>query len=471
VKLSALTGDRKFLGKVIAVGLPIAMQNLLVNSATMIDTIMIGTQGELAVAAVGICSQFASLFFSAFFGFTSGGIMFFSQFWGARDEDGICRAYGLVTSCMMVVGLLFGGAAVFAPQWILGIYTDKQEIINEAVPYLRILGMSFPFQAISFAISSLLRSTERVKLPLIASIIAQATNVLINWLLIFGKFGLPRMGTPGAAVGTLASMTVNAIILYAFCIKEKDSMVLRISRQFRWSVEFLRQYFGKCTPIIANEIFYGVGQLVINIVMGRQAAAGIAAMAVFRVIERLIFAFFSGFTNASAIIVGKQIGAGEHHNAYRDAKRFAFLCPAVTCALCVLLTVFRVPLLGAFGLSGESMRYGMYMLAFYILAGTLRTCNYIINDTFRASGESVFGTVIELLSLFLISMPAVIIAGIVLKLPFLIVFSVVFLDDAARIGIMLWYLRSGRWVKPVTDEGISALPAFQESLQRKKSAG
>lgn len=464
MKLNSLF-DRKFLAGVVAIGLPIALQNLLINSGTMIDTMMIGTQGELAVAAVGLCSQFASLFFNAFFGFTAGGILFFAQYWGARNEEGICRAYGLVATCMLGMGLLFGGLATFAPEFVLGIYTDKQAIIEAGVPYLRILGLSFPLQALSMAVSSLLRSTERVKLPLFASIVAQCVNIVINWLLIFGRFGLPKMGPAGAAVGTVAAGVVNVLVLYFFCAREGDSLVLRLTEHFRWNIAFIRQYFAKCAPIVVNELLYGVGQLIINIVMGRQEAEGIAAVAVFRVIERLIFAFFSGFTNASAVIVGKEIGAGEHADGYRDAGRFAILCPAVTCLICLLLIPVRSPLLGLFGLSGTAHRYGMYMLLYYILAGTLRTATYIINDTFRAAGETVFGTVMDIGTLFLITAPAVWLAGITFKLPFLVVFSLMFIDDFVKFPIMIRYLHSGRWVKPVTEEGKAALPAFREAMK------
>lgn len=462
--MKRIFGDREFLRKVLAIGLPIALQNLLVNVATMIDMVMVGTQGEIAVAAVGQASQFASLFFSAFFGFTSGGIVFFSQFWGARNEEGIRHAYGLALTCMMAVGILFCAASFFVPAFVLGIYTDKQAIIEAGIPYLRVMGFSFPLTALTMAMSALLRSTERVRIPLLASIGAQLTNVLVNWLLIFGKFGLPRMGATGAAIGTVVAGVVNVIILYYFCFRTHDQLILKVREHYRWTRSFVRMYFTKCAPIIANEMLYGVGQLLINIVMGRQLEAGVAAMAVFRVVERFIFAFFSGFTNASAVIVGKHIGAGEHMEGYHAAKRFAILCPLVTCAICLLIVPVRAPLMRLFGLSGASMEYGMAMLLLYVIAGTLRTCNYIVNDTFRAGGETLYGTVVEIACLFVFTVPAVWLSGIVLRLPFLAVFACIFIDDIVRLPIMFRHLYSGRWVKPVTPVGKDALPGFYKAL-------
>lgn len=468
MKLKALT-DKKFLSRVVAIGLPVALQNLLVNSSTMVDTMMVGSLGEEAVAAVGLVSQFVALYVAAFFGFTGGGIMFFSQFYGAQDEDGMCKAYGLTTTCMVIVGLLFGGAAIFAPEFVLGVYTDKGNLIEAGIPYLRVVGISLPIQSVSIAISSLLRSTERVKAPLIASIISQATNFVINGILIFGLFGFPQIGITGAAIGTLVSSILNVIVLYVYCMKEGNSPILKFSRQFKWNLAFLKLYFLKSLPIIINEAMVGIVALIVNVVMGRQPAGAIAAMAVFRAIERLIFSFFSGFTNASAVIVGKQIGAGEHEGGYRDAKRFAVLCPIVTCFICIVIFAVRGPLLGLFGLSGLSREYAEYMLGFYILAGTLRTCNYIVNDTFRAAGETVFGTAMEVACQFIFTVPAVCLAGLYFALPFQVVFSLIFIDDILRIWVMLGWLKSGRWIKPVTDEGRAALPAFKELLHKRKA--
>lgn len=144
---------KEFFRLVIAIALPIACQNLLTTTASMVDTIMIGSQGELSVAAVGICSQIGSLFFASYFGFAGGAMMFFSQYWGAEDEEGINRTFGIALLCMLAIGLLFGGVAVTKPAFILGIYTDKQSIIEVAVPYMQIVGFAYPLQVIAMIVS------------------------------------------------------------------------------------------------------------------------------------------------------------------------------------------------------------------------------------------------------------------------------------------------------------------------------
>lgn len=458
---TSLLGSRRFYENIFIIGVPVALQNLLTSSAGMVDTIMIGTVGETAMAAVGICALFSSLLFTTYFGFCNGGTIFFAQYWGAKDEDGICRAYGLALVCMMAVSLIFGGLAVFAPEAIMRMYTDKESIQQAGIPYLRIVGWSYPLQVLAMAIGSLLRSIEKVKIPLFASIASLLTNTFCNWVLIFGNLGFPRMEVRGAAIATIISQAVHIAVLYACCLADKHSFITRIRDHYRWSFSFVREFFAKTVFVVVNESFYGVGALLLNMIIGRQAEEGIAAMAVFRVLEGFVFAFFGGLANAGAVMVGKRIGAGEHLEGYADARRFVVICPLVTLVIWSLIILLRSPVLHSFGLGETASQYAQGMLFIYLAAGTLRTCNYMSNTIFRAAGESLFGTVIELCGLFLISIPAAAVAGLVFHWPFLAVFFMMFFDEFIRVGILLRYINSGRWVKPVTGAGKERLPEFR----------
>lgn len=453
-----------FFRAVLTIALPIALQNFLSTTASMVDTIMIGSQGELSVAAVGICSQISSLFFSCYFGFAGGSLLFFSQYWGAGNEKGVNKTFGISMLCMLAVSLVFGGTAAARPELVMSIYTDKQNIAAVGAPYLRIVGFAYPLQVLAVLISFLMRSTERVKAPLFSSILALVTNFVLNWILIYGRFGMPKMGAAGAAVGTLASGMVNLLILLVFLLRDKHSVTLKIRDMFFWGDGFIKTYLSKCLPIICNELFYGIGQMLINIVIGRQSESAIAAMAAFRVLEGFVFAFFGGLADASSVVVGKEVGAGRHMKGYQYVKGFAMLCPAVTFCICLVGLALNRPLLGLFGLGAEAMFYGKYMIMIYLAAGTIRTCNYIMNSCYRAGGEAIFGTVLEITCLFTISVPATWIAGMVLHLPFLAVFAFLYTDELIRLIFELYYTRSGKWIKPVTEAGRAALPDFKEEL-------
>ena len=461
---------RIFFKAVVTIALPIAFQNLLSTTASMVDTIMIGSEGELAVAAVGICSQISSLFFSCYFGFAGGSLLFFSQYFGASDEKGINKTFGVAFLCMTVIAVLFAAAAVTNPALVLSIYTDKQNIIEAGIPYLRIVALSYPLQVISVLISFLMRSTERVKAPLFCSVAGLITNFVLNWLLIYGRFGLPKMGASGAAVGTLCSAIVNLTLLTVILIRDKESVRLHVADMFRFDGGFLKIYFSKCLPILCNEFLYGIGQMLINMVIGRQSESAIAAMAAFRVLEGFVFAFFGGLADAASVVVGREVGGGNHMMGYHYTKGFAIICPAITFTICMISFTFNRPLLTLFGLGAEALYYGKYMLLIYIAAGTIRTCNYIMNCCYRSGGEAVFGTVLEVSCLFAISVPATWIAGMVLHLPFLAVFAFLYTDEIIRLIVELWYTKSGRWVKPVTEEGRKTIEEFRAQMKTKKSS-
>ena len=446
----------------ISIALPVAFQNLLATSASMVDTIMLASLGSDVVGAVGLCAQFTSLMLGCYWGFVGGGMLFMAQNWGARDDDGVCRSFGATLTCMTTVGVIFGFLAVVLPGTVIRLYTDKSDLWPIGEAYLRIIGWTFPIQVANVAISALLRSTERVKLPLAASIVSLATNMLVNYVLIFGKLGFEAMGVAGAAWGTVASSVVNFAMLLIVGKVTKHPHLLRVRAHFRWSKKFLKQYFVKCFPIICNELLAGVGLMIVNIVLGRQSKDAIAALAVFRSYEGFCISFFSGFTNAASVLVGKEVGAGHHQLAYIRAKRLVFLTPCVVACACAIFLCFNAPFLHAMSLEGEAFRLGQKMLFIFSGFAVIRYTNWILNDSYRSAGDPSIGTILEISFLYLMVIPLVCLTGLKPDVPFIAVFICMLVDEPIRVVIMLRHLISGKWVRPVTDEGLKTIGEFRE---------
>ena len=142
---------KQFLPSLAAIAIPIAIQNLLTTTASMVDTMMVAPLGELSVGALGLCAQFSTLMFSCYWGFVGGGMLFFSQYWGSKEDDGIERSFGITWTCMMTVAVLFCCLAVLAPGLVMRIYTDKAAIQEIGVKYLRIVGFAYVMQVWSMA--------------------------------------------------------------------------------------------------------------------------------------------------------------------------------------------------------------------------------------------------------------------------------------------------------------------------------
>lgn len=454
---------KMFIRSIAVIAIPVALQNLLTTTASMVDTFMISSLGELTVGAVGLAGQFTSLMFSCYFGFCGGGMLFLSQYWGAHDEDGINRSYGMVFVCMMTVGVIFGVLCTAFPEFVMKVYTDKPRIQKIGVRYLKIIGFWCPLNVLASCASLLLRATERVKIPLYASIASVLTNILFNWLLIYGNLGFPKLGVEGAAIATVISGLVDVLVLFIAAKGAKFKYLFEFRRHFIWDSEHTKAFFRKCFPIICNELLLGVATMLQNVVLGRQAEEAIAALAIFRTIEGLFIGFFGGFTNAASILVGKAIGSGELETGYQRAKRLVYLNGTFIALISIIVACLTVPILKLMGLSGESLRIGRGMIYIFCFVVIIRMCNWIQNDTYRAAGDPIYGTVLEISFMFLLVLPILFLNGFVFKTPFLLLFALLYVDEPIRFVLMQIHMFRGKWVLPVTEEGIRALPAFRKN--------
>ena len=454
---------RQFIKNVAVIAIPIALQNLLTTTATMVDTIMLAPLGERTIGAVGLCAQFASLLFSCYWGFVGGGMLFFAQYWGARDDEGIEKAYGITLTCMMAVASVCTVLALFFPNVIMSLYTDKKNLHSIGISYLMIDGFAYIPQVYAVAMSSLLRSTERVKIPLFGGISSVCTNVLLNYLLIYGKFGLPRMGVKGAALASVASSLVNVAVIWYFAIKSGYPYLFCVKKHFQWDRTIIRSYIKKCFPIICNELFLGFATMLINVVLGRQAESAIAALAVFRTLEGFVIGFFSGFSNAASVLVGKSVGEGNLSIAYERAKRLVPMCAITIFSVGLVLLAVHNPLLHGMSLSGKSYETGTGILVMFCFIAVVRMCNWIQNDTYRSAGDSTYGTILEIIFMYLLVLPVVYLVGIKLRLHIYIVFACCYCDEPIRFILMQIHMYSGKWIKPVTEAGQKALSDFRVS--------
>ena len=451
-----------FLRNVARIAVPVALQNLLMTTGSMVDTVMLGRLGENTVGAVGLCAQFSSLMFSSYWGFIGGGTLFMSQYWGAKDENGLRKAYGITLTLCTIVGVLFSILAVTAPKAVLSLYTDKEVIQEIGIRYLRVAGMAYILQCITVAMNTLLRSTQRVRVPLYAGFASVCANCICNYILIFGALGAPKMGAVGAAWGTVIAQTVNLAIIAIYGICGKVPYLFEFGRIFHFEWGFIREYFRKCFPILMNEIAMGISTMLINIVLGRQSAPAIAAVAVYRTVEGVIISFFAGFSSAAAIIIGNEVGAGNHEDAYRKAFRIVYLTSAIIAAAGLTVMTLHGPLFTAMGLSGESFSICTFLCGYYCLIAVIRMGNWQQNDIFRAGGDPAFGSIMEITFMFLMVIPLVYTLHFVFHAPFRVVFLFVYSDEIIRYVIMQRRLYSGKWIQPVSETGMATIGEFRK---------
>ncbi|MBR6360147.1 MAG: MATE family efflux transporter [Lachnospiraceae bacterium] len=460
----------KFLKALLMIAVPVAFQNLLTTTGSMVDTIMLGKLGENTVGAVGLCAQFSSLMLSCYWGFLGGGMMFISQYWGEGNKDGIRHSYGILFMFMMSVAFIFAGLGILAPEKVMDLYTNNAVIKEIAVPYLRLAGFAYPIQVLCMCMGVLMRCTEHVTIPLIGGIASVITNCVVNYILIFGHFGFPVMGVRGAAAGTIVAAVVNLIIIVICAKVSHIPFLFDISEHFKWSAALLKEFLKRSFPILCNEIAIGVGNMLINVVLGRQTSQIIAAVAVFRVIEGMVIAFFSGFSSAASVLVGKEAGAGNHEDAYRRAIRIVYLTSFMVFVLFMILIGVHGPMFRAMSLDGASFGYATEMLIIFSVLGTVRMGNWCHNDTFRSAGDSAYGSILEITFMFCMVIPAVYIANFALKLEFRWVFALCYCDEVIRYVMMQVHLYGGKWIRPVSESGLKTIGEFRKRHGIKEKA-
>lgn len=452
--------SREFWKIVLPLALPITLQNLLTSSFQIVDTLMIGQLGDTVIAAVGIAAQISFFSNVLFYGTVSGGSVFVAQYWGATDIHGIRKVYGLILSLILPIAAIFViGSTFWAPQ-ILSVFTDDPELIRIASQYLRIACWSYIGVAFNQVFCVVLRGTEEVHLPLYTNIFAVALNALANYVLIFGKFGFPEMGVEGAALATAISSLSGTGLLFLMSYLKRTQVRAPIREMFSFTRSFASHYLKRALPVLFNETLWSIGILGYNMVYGRMGADNYAALTIFRTIENLGYVSFIGMCNASAVLVGKFIGAEDHDEAKHYAGSFMLLVPIMGLCVGTIVLIFAKPILSLFNVSPSVYQTAHSLLIIYMVDVGLRNIPYAsVCGVFRPGGDTKTGMKLDFMGTYLIGLPLVILCAFVFKLPFIPVYiAMLFAEDIPKGFLCIRHYLSYRWIMPVREVSEEALP-------------
>ena len=448
-----MLSDKLFWRSTLLLALPIALQNLLSSSFSLIDIIMIGELGEDTIAAVGMAAQISFLHHIFLFGICSGGSVFVAQYWGAENHAGIKRTYGIIIINCLLTSLLFFSFAFFAPEMCMRIFTSNQNVINIGVRYLRFAAFSYFGLALTMGISSVLRATEQVRIPLYSNIFAVFSNVLFNYALIFGRLGFPEMGVTGAALATVIASLINpaALIIYSFI--KRTVIVSPLREVFAFTAAGLRSYYIIAFPVFFNEMLWAFGMTLYNSIYGQMDHSNFAALTISRTVENIVFVLFIGLCNACAVLVGKYIGMNRQDTAKEYAKRFLFMVPVIGVFFGGIIILLRGNILSLFNTGDEVRSTASLLLFIFGFAVSLRNIPFIaIVGIFRAGGDTKTGMLYDLACLWGIGLPVTFVCGILLKMDFVLVYVLMILsEDVTKTLLCVRYFLKMKWIRPVAN--------------------
>ena len=449
-------GQRKtFYKKFFFVAIPIAMQQLLKALMYFIDNIMIGSLGENAIVGVGNANQIAFFIMILMLGICGTGWVFAARFNGEGDKAGIKRVLGVCLVGTLIVGALFFILSVSIPQSLIGIFNPLPGVKQSGGDYLRIVGISYVFMAISLSYANVLKGCQKTWLPMVASGIAIVVNAFLNYVLIFGKLGFPEMGVQGAAIGTAVGAFIDAALLIIISNIKKNEVAGSPKRLFPLHMHmwrFVRQFIKVGMPMMINELLWALSVMVMVVIYNRMGLEVAAAMAVFSALERMAFVVYIGIAHSSGVMVGNQLGEGRPDRAYEYGKRFLKIAPISTIVVGGLVILALPLFLAQYDIQGETLAITRNVVYTFTAVAWLMTINFTnIVGVLRGGGDTRFAMIVDLAGSWVISIPVAIVAGLVFAWPAYIVYVCAIVSgDIFKLILGLRRFVSKKWIHDIT---------------------
>ena len=448
---------KAFYRDVVLLAIPIILQNLNTNSLGLLDTFMVGMLGEAPMAAVTLANIPIFVVQLMTFGLQSGASVLISQFYGKGDKGSINEVLGIGFAVAGGITLIFGCIMFFLPVPFMALFGNNADVVALAAQYAKIVAFSFLFDSLAQVYIAAHRSMANPLLGLYILGASMVSNTILNWVFIFGKLGAPAMGVEGAALATLISRMLEFVIAVGHIALGKRFR-LQFDRLLHPSPAMLGKYVRFATPVLLNETLWGLGTSLYPTIMGHMEGSQ-AILAAYGIVGNLVnvstvMVFAIGGT--TAIIIGREIGAGRREGVYETGlclDTLAFLAGLIVGAVFIVLTytLFEPVVYPLFHLSQEASEIAtmMSVVSFAILAvRSFNTTNVV--GVLRGGGDVRAATIIDLLPMWLLSLPLAALAGLVFHWGILPVYLCISLDNVVKLVLGVWRLRSGVWIRDIT---------------------
>ena len=341
MKQNRFIGNRQFYKMALAVALPIMIQNGITNFVGMLDNIMVGRVGTVEMTGVSIANTLLFVFNLAIFGAVSGAGIFGAQFFGKGDMTGVRHAFRfklLECTFLLIIGfsvfLAFGRNLMELYLRGEGEQAHIDDSLRFGLSYLRIMLLGLPAFALAQCYASTLRESGQTVVPMTAGLIAVGVNCFCNWVLIFGKFGLPQLGSDGAAIATVLSRCVEAaiVVIWTHRNAEKHPFIQGAWHSFRIPGKLAGQIARRGMPLILNETLWALGQALLLQCYSIRGYDVVSATNISFTLGNVCNVAFIAMGASIGIIVGQQLGAGETERA-KDTDRKLIVFTELICLL------------------------------------------------------------------------------------------------------------------------------------------
>ncbi len=456
-RMSKFIANKHFYKNVIAVAVPLMLQQLVTSSVNLVDNLMIGQLGDAALGGVATSNRFFMIALFAVMGILSASSVFIAQYFGAKDEDNMKESFRFSILSSVAITLIFFSIATFYPHLVLGFFTDDPLILAEGTKYITIAAIAILPFALTGSIASAMRSIGETKIPLYVGIFAVFTNAFFNYALIFGHFGLPQLGIVGAAIATVISRTLEAAILLTIMTHRVFHFTTRIEDLFKISKKNIRKISLKAMPLATNEILWSFGMATLFKFYATRGPEVIAGISIASTTADLFFVLFGGMSVATTIMISQPLGANDLEQARKNG--YYMIGFSTTLAMLFGMIMFGssyvIPLL--YNVSDASQHIAQTMLRimslmFWIYMATAE-CYFIL----RAGGDMKSTLMMDAGFMWVINIPVV---GL---FTYLTGFNIFFLyiagqsTDLLKLAFAYRLVKKEKWVHNLTIDEITSL--------------
>ena len=483
--------DPEFYKTVFTLALPIALQSLITIGVNMLDTLMVGSLGETPLSATSLANSFISIYQIFCMGLGMGASVLVSRYWGMKkaalaagikvsassnitntstDEEpaALCapNASGndetasialKQTVCLMIrlavlLATLFAIATLLIPGKIMLLYTDDTAIIEQGELYFRWSIPTYFFLGLSLVCTIVLRSVGQVKLPLFVSIGALSINLLANYALIFGHFGLPQMGVAGAALATLIARIFETCAICGYLFFKDSRIRFKLKDLFMSTSSLLREYMRISIPVLISDGILAIGNNSVAMVIGRMGAAFVAANAITSVTQQLSTVVIQGVSQAGAIVTGQTLGMGSREKTMQQGYQFFGLGIALGVVSGLFILAVSGPIVYSYkNLSAETLEIADQLMLSISFIVVFHAINSIMTKgVLRGGGDTKVLMLADNIFLWILAIPLGILTGPVLRVPAFWVYAALKSDQVVKTLWCAIRLHSGKWIKKIS---------------------
>lgn len=447
--------DKKFYHTFFSIAIMVILQNVVSLGVNMLDNIMLGRYGEAALSGVTAANQVQFVYQQLLIGIGDGIVILSSQYWGKRQTSPIKKVSAVGMRFMLVLCLLLFIVASIFPNWMIGLFTNDVQIIEAGAEYVNVIRFTYIFFGITSILLATLRSIQVVKIAFYLSLSTLLINGGLNWILIYGHFGFPRLGVTGAAIGTLVARMAELIWLVIYLMKKEKVLTLRIRDYLHVDRLLAKDYFKLSAPIILLQSLWGVNTALQTAVLGHLSRSVIVANSMASNLFLMVKSVAVGAASTASVLIGKAIGAGNKTTVRQYARTFQvmFLIMGVVCG--AILFALTEPVLSLYSFTPESEYYARMFL--HILCIVMVGMSYqmpVNSGIIKGGGDTRYVMIMDLISIWCIVIPVSFLAAFVWKLSPVIVVCCLNADQIFKCIPAFIKVNFGHWARKLTrDDG------------------